>query len=394
MEGLCKRFTVGWLALSCAGLCAIAAFNILVDPSGAYLGAHLKAFEPYRYLNHDRPHKAELARRGDWEVIILGSSRPKAGFPAAYPYFQTNRTCNLSVDGARFVELSRAFDFTRARNPVRQILLGVDVFMFSGDSRWMENFAESRFNPDFDRFTYFCKQLLGRASTDESCAALLRAVKGERPPPQSQLGFFEHEIPPGTSQRALFDRVLRFMGNAYQAQKVDPAQLELFREFVRTCRDQNIDLQIAIMPVHALDLELLFEGGRWDEFESWKAGVVTVLADEGVEGKFRLWDFSGYRGPTTETIPAPGDTTSRMKYYFENSHCTPALGKYILDAMLSGTTNPPSVDGQPFGMVLTRSNLAPHLRDIRADREVYLREHPVERDWMRTVVAAPPQKSL
>ena len=118
MRTLYKQFAVSWFLLTVAGLLGLAAFNLLIDPSGAYLGLDLKSFEPFRYLNHDRPHKAEMARRGDWDVIILGSSRSKAGLPASYPFFVTNRACNLSMDGARFTELARAFDYTRARNPV------------------------------------------------------------------------------------------------------------------------------------------------------------------------------------------------------------------------------------------------------------------------------------
>ncbi len=394
MHLLCKRFVLRWFALSVTGLVGLAAFNVLIDPSGAYPNIDLKCFQPYRYLNHDRPHKAEMARRGDWEVIILGSSRSKAGLPATYPFFATNHTCNLSLDGARFVELARAFDFVRARNPVKHVILCLDLYMFSGDSRWMQDFSESRFNPNFNWFSYYCKQLLGRASTDDSWDTLRRKLKGEVPSPQSQLGFYSHNIGTGTSQWELFDRVLHFMWNAYKSQSVDPSQIELFRKLVRECRDGNIDLQIAIMPAHALDLELLYAGGRWPEMEKWKTDLVNVLAQEGVEGKFNLWDFSGYAGPPAEKVPPAGDTATRMKFYYENSHCTTVVGGYILDAMLGGPNAAKVLDGRPFGVELTRFNLTSHLEQTRQDREAYAAANAAEIQWVHRIVTEPAEKSF
>ncbi|MES1146864.1 MAG: hypothetical protein ABUL52_00565, partial [Solimonas sp.] len=313
--------------------------------------------------------------------------------PATYPLFATNHTCNLSMDGARFVELSKAFDYTLARNPVKHVILCVDVYMFSSDTRWMQDFSESRFNPNLNWFSYYSKQLLGRASTDDSWNTLRRKLKHEIPSPQSQLGFYKHDIGVGTSQRDLFDRVLHFMWNAYRSQAVDPAQMELFRHVVRVCRDRGIDLQIAIMPVHALDLELLHAGGRWPELEKWKTDLVDALAEEGVEGKFNLWDFSGYSGPPTETVPPVGDTSTRMKFYFENSHCTPLVGGYMLDAMLQPETGAHLIDGRTFGVKLTRANLKEHLTQTLAEREADARTHEAEIRWIERIVNGSGNKS-
>src|SRR3974390_142690 len=93
-----KRFVSCWLLAIAVPLMAVAAFNVLVDPSGAFLSLPLKSCEPLRYLNYDRVHKAELARRGGWEVVILGSSRAKAAFPATNSWLAAHQTCNLGLD--------------------------------------------------------------------------------------------------------------------------------------------------------------------------------------------------------------------------------------------------------------------------------------------------------
>ena len=372
-----RSFVTRWVSLTVAGLAGLAAFNILVDPAGAYPHWHVQSFEPLRYLSLDRVHKAEMAKRGDWEVIILGSSRSKAGMPATYPFFVTNRTCNLSLDGVVMPELVSAFEFARRHNPVKHVILCLDLFMFSSEARWVQDFSESRFNPDFNRFSYYCLQLLGRAAADDSWSTVKRWLRRDFPPPQSQRGFYLHDIGKNTSQRELFDRVLRIMSANHSARTMDPARLEMFREIVRDCRDQGIDLQIAIMPVHALDLELVYASGRWPQFETWKRGLVAVLADEGVEEEIQTLGFHRiFPGRPSRPFRRPGDTATRMKYYCENSHCTPLVGGYMLDAMLGG---PPV-----FGVELTRSNLDDHLAQTLKDRSHYARTNAADIAWVHT----------
>lgn len=381
METACKGFVKTTLRVTLSGLVVVMGFNVLVDPAGAFPSLHLKSFEPLRYLSHERIAKAEMARRGDWEVVILGSSRSKAGLPATHPFLSTNRTCNLSIDAARFPELVAAFDYTRQHNRLKHLLLCLDLYMFRTGSNWILDFPESRFNPRFDRFQYYCKELLGRASTDNSWATLLKKYRGYIPPPQASRGFYSHHLRPGVSQRDLFNKVLRVVGAGHARKTLDPAHLELFRHMVRVCREDGIDLQVAIMPVHALDLELLHASGRWSEFEKWKTGLVKVLAEEDAERWVGLWDFTGYAGLTAEPVPTAGDVTNRMKFYFENSHFTPTLGGILLDVVYGpGGTN-------AFGVKLTHTNIEQHLARTLEDRAQYVRANAAEIQWIERVAA-------
>lgn len=376
MQATYQRFTRLWLLVTLTGLTGVAGFNLLIDPAGAFPGWHLERFEPLRYLGLDRLHKAELARRGGWEVIILGSSRSQAGLPATHPFLAARQTCNLSLNGGKFRELTAAFDCALQRNPLQHVILCLDPFMFASGSLWMEDFLESRFNPDLSLFDYYCKRLLGRGAADEAWTTLRQQREHYQPPPQARLGFYDTHLSPGSSQRELFGRVMRVLAPGHRRQKVDPSNLEFFRHVVRECCDRKIDLQMAIMPVHALQNELLYGTGHWPDFEKWKTDLVNLLAQEGVEGKFNLWDFTGYSGLQAETIPPAEDVTSRMKYYFEGSHCTPVFGGLILDALF----------GEPgasqVGAKLDRTNLQPHLAQILADRDDYVRNHAADMEWV------------
>ncbi len=374
-----RKFVLLLLALAAAAMLGVGGFNALVDWRGAYPGLHLPTFEPLRYLDQDRVAKAEMARRGDWQTIILGSSRAKAGLPADHPFLASNLTCNLSVDAARIGELAAMFQFARRHNRLEHVLLCLDFYMFSKGPQWVLDFSDSRFNPDLNLFQYHCKALFSAGALQHNREIVRLWFEGYRPPPQKRNGFFDTSLPREESQRAVFDRSLRMMGQGYSVQVWDEATLEWVREIARGCRADGIDLQIAILPVHALDLELLYGMGRWSEFESWKRSLVKVLAEEGVAETFGLWDFTHFGGPAGEPVPPAGDTTTRMTYYFENSHFTPVLGASVLDTIYG---NP----GGGLGARLTSANIESHLAAVRAERSAYAQTNAAEVAWVRAIL--------
>jgi hypothetical protein len=70
-----------------------------------------------------------------------------------------------------------------------------------------------------------------------------------------------------------------------------------------------------------------------------------------------------------------------MKFYFENSHCTPVLGGLMLDAIFGGQ------DPNGFGIRLEQSNLKAHLARILEDRAVYARTNAADIQWVQRVMA-------
>lgn len=364
-----------WLAL--LGLGAVAAFNLLVDPIGAYRAFSLRRFSAFRQTLFTRTSRAELARRGPWDMIVLGTSRPKAGLPALHPAFATNRVCNLAIDGGRMSEAVAILEFARAHQPLRRVALFLDFVMFSSTNLYRHDFAQSRFNPRLARFEYHCRNLVGADMTAHSWQFLVKSLHHFQPPPGETNGFYVHAIRARTSQRDLFERVLASHAAAYAAMRAAPVQMDQLRHVLRVCREANIDLVLAINPVHALDLELLRAGGNWGRFEQWKREIVALTASE--NPAVPLWDFSGYDRFTTEAVP-PRGSPERMKFYFENSHYTPVLGGLMLDRIFCGAAT-------EFGSILSRENIEPHLRRIRQDRERYAHSHAAEVEWVQAIAA-------
>jgi hypothetical protein len=296
--------------------------------------------------------------------------------PADHPLFATNRACNLAVDAARMSEAAAMFDYTHRHNPLRRVLLCLDFAMFRGSTFYRFDFDDSRFNPRLSLFEYHCKNLLGADAISHSFEVAFDLVQKHFPPEGSRNGFYVRALRPDISQRVLFDKSLRSLAFGYASQQVATNEMQGLRDVLVAARENHIDLVLAINPVHALDLELLVAGENWPRFEQWKRDVVAMIAHE--SPKAVLWDFTGYWEPTVEAVPAPGDTTTRMKFYFENSHYTPTMGALILDRMFFHATN-------NFGAIITIANIEEHLRLIREQREMYARAHADDEQWVQRI---------
>jgi hypothetical protein len=371
-----RRYCKAILLLTLCGAVLVALFNLLVDPLNSYPKFHLKAFDGLRGRQTGRIARAELARRGEWEMAIFGTSRPKAGMPADHPAFATNRVCNIAVDAARMSEVAKMFDYTRRHNALRRVLLCLDFAMFRASTFYRFDFDDSRFNPNLSLFEFHCKNLLGADAFSRSFGLTTDLIQKDFPPEGSRDGFHVRSLRPGTSQRVLFDKSLRALAYGYASQKIATNEMQGLHDVLAACHEHHIRLTLAINPVHGLDLELLVAGDNWSRFEQWKRDVVAMVAREDPEAV--LWDFTGYWKPTAEEVPAPGDTTTRMKFYFENSHYTPAMGAFILDRMFLGATN-------DFGVILTTTNLEAHLGKIRSQREQWANSHGIDVQWVQRI---------
>jgi hypothetical protein len=310
-------------------------------------------------------------------MAIFGTSRPKIGMPSGHPLFATNRTCDLAVDAARMSEVAVMFEYTRARNPLRRVLLCLDYAMFRGTTLFQFDLPQSRFNPDLSLLEYHCKNLIGSGATDQSFSFTLDSLKGNLPPPEQRNGFAVR-VPKGDiSQRALFAKTLRSLANGYAMQEVSTNEMQALRDVLISAHEHGIELTLAINPVHALDLELMVAPRTWPRFEQWKRDVVKIVADVAATNVV-LWDFTGYWAPTMEPVPPATDKTTRMKFYYENSHYTPVMGGLMLDRMFLGATN-------EFGAKISTAKIEQHLQMLRERREVFSQQFREDVEWVARI---------
>ena len=373
-----RFFAVGTVA----GLAAVATINLLVDPLGAYPLFSLKAIEPYRPQLLSHPAKAEMLLRSDCEVLLLGTSRVQVGLPVKHPAYGTTSVCNMGLAGTTLTEISGVLQFALRHDRPKRVLLGVDFILFSDVRGLSANFENSRFNPELAPVDYHFKNVLGSQMLEDSWMLLFQWLRGV-PQPTADRGFLSKSVRPGISQRESFARGIRkFLTEPeiYGAYRYSEQRLDVFRQMVRRCRKERVDLIVFIPPVHALELETVRVAGLWPVFEQWKGDLARILAEEGMAQSAPLWDFTGFTGPVAEAVPPPGNTTARMHWYLENSHFTAALGEIVLNRLLSDSAA--SSRELDFGKRLTTHNLAAHLAQLQRERETYATAQPAEIAWV------------
>jgi hypothetical protein len=371
-----------------AGVTVLAAFNLLVDPWGAYRFAALRALQPYRSGIASREAKAELAAHGTFDTLVIGSSRMRMGMPTSHPAYGSTNVCNLGLAGTMLDETSGALDYALRKNPVKRVIFGADFHMFSASRSVDPTYEVSRFNPRLDISEYHGRNLLGERALNESWSLFKDWVR-RRPPLIGDRGFVPKYLPERASQREAFAKRVRASLVTLGAEGSfvrSTNRLETFRQMIRRCRRNGIELIIFIPPIHALQLEAVRATGKWENYEQWKRDLVQILAEEGVTDSVPLWDFQGFSGALTETVPPEGDRATRMKYYMEASHFTPALGGLVLERVLRSTNS--SAEAREFGVKLSPANLEEHLVKTRADRDAYATRHSDEIAWVNAIAAA------
>lgn len=143
----------------------------------------------------------------------------------------------------------------------------------------------------------------------------------------------------------------------------DPYRTRNFRalrEILQTAEAKKLDLTLIIYPYHAWVMDLIRSTGIWGSFEAWKRALVRVVAEQDPVHRVRLVDFSGYNIYTKEAVPAVGDFTTELRWYWEPGHFRPALGDRIIDRLYDGRN-----DG--FGRDLSATTLDDVIAAIRQE---------------------------
>lgn len=156
--------------------------------------------------------------------------------------------------------------------------------------------------------------------------------------------------------------------------------MDELRKLLALSYQENISTHLFIGPSHARQWETIAASGLWSQFEDWKRKLVRINEEEATKAHkvpLPLWDFSGYNSITSEEVPATGDTQTRMRYYFESSHYTPAAGNLVLERIFDAHIASEIVPSD-FGVRLSALNLEQHLVRLRNEREQYRQRHPAD----------------
>lgn len=366
--------------------------NLVVDPLGLFRmptwrGFNAEKTQYQKYLRMAKPHAVRMLKPGG---LILGTSRAENVDPG-HPGWRAGAqpVYNMAIQSSRIHEVLRNLQHAQAQQQLTQVVLFLDDFMFDPRTPSEKGFEEERLDREptprinmawlddlimallsYDALA----ESITTVSSQGQKVSVLYLANGAHDPTR-----FQSAVDQKGGHRQLFLEQVRPAGREFTGD--DSAPYEAFRAVLAFCRKNNIDLRLAINPMHAHMLELYWLNGTWEKLENWKRRLVRILDQEAADSHavepFPLWDFADYNRITTEPVPPLGDTATRMRWYWESSHYKNAAGQLMLDRILGGHSAPQD-HHQGFGTAIRLNNIEPHLQSIRAQHAEYSSSHQAD----------------
>ncbi|MBD2294028.1 hypothetical protein H6G06_11125 [Anabaena sphaerica FACHB-251] len=350
----------------------VVSFNALIDPYGIYkspIFVGINHVKPQKKFN-DRLVKAIEIIHTKPFTIFLGSSRTKQGLdPNHLALSNFKPVYNIGLDGSNPYELLRYLQHTIKNQPhLKQVILGVDFFMFNESLGNQPGFDENRLEKTYIIPNDIINSLFSLDVLQINRETILASLQNNHPAETSEengyVPNYKYEKKPITFRFRHFINSYFVLHYQY---KFSDKYFDYFRQIINLCQERNIKLIVFISPSHATQWEAIRVTGQWPTFESWKEKIVQLSP---------VWDFSGYNSITTEAI------NDMMVNYVDNSHYTTRVGNLLINRIFGYKENELPAD---FGILVNKDNIEYHLAKIRADREEWLKKHKDEFDLVQSL---------
>ena len=381
-------------------LAAVAAINLLVDPYDLFRTVDADGFNRIKSQASQRTllFKQANVERMRPNTLILGNSRAEVGFDpesrawpdAARPVF------NLAIPGSGPMQALAEFRRVEAFGDPKLLLVGVDFVDFRTDSSKRSNPVPRPASPD-SVWKAARDRLSALLTTDAliDSLATIRAQHDSNSPRLTTAGFN-----PMRDYVAIADRegyysmfrqrnqenarnYARGFKSVYQADGRPAPEFDAIAQLLSNTHKRNVAVRLIIYPYHAQTLVLFHQAGLWDGFEDWKRELVKIVQSAPAGTDVELWDFSGFAPYADERVPAPEDTASKLRWYWEAGHFKSALGDLALARIFDKRA-----DDSPWGRRLSPRTIDTQLAELRTARDDYERAHPAEVADLAKLVSA------
>ena len=371
--------------------------SALVDPYLLFNMPRIRGFNAKKpsVEHQERLMKAYEVLRASPNAVILGTSRVAIGLDAAHPSWpaRARPVYNLGLAGADPYVSYRYLQHVLAHRDLAIVVLGLDFEYFLSRKKpdvpmdfeaSLSVDRDGRANPG-RRWQWLrdaAESALSLEALGDSLATVAASTRGDTldlsPSGNlSEAGFRREtaELGPAPlfAQRNLHN-IRTYRGRTFSpngAGQPDAPTLTDLRAIVELCRSRGIQLELFAQPMHADLLETLDLLGVWPAYEAWKRELIAMSRGESRSDapKARIWDFGGYDQFSTESLPPGSDRRAHLRWFWEPSHYSKALGDIILSRILGGPDT-------GYGVVLTADTVEGRLSSIRKSRESYRESHP------------------
>ncbi|MEM6404175.1 MAG: hypothetical protein AAF757_28785 [Cyanobacteria bacterium P01_D01_bin.116] len=381
---LTQSYIKNYIITFFGGLFLVASFNFVVDPRKMFAVVNIKGFnseKPFILNSGLRKLKSVEIEKGNFDTVLLGTSRVQYGLSPLHPIFGSSKAYNAGLAGTSIYEIFKAFKFANKQSNLKKVVLGLDAISFHSKKGAGGDYHQSKFSQSFNQLNFISSEIFSKDKILESFETITFNLKNKRDEYISS-GFIKRNDSPESIRRELFINTIKeflVREDLYPGLYDSPQRLELLKEIFNRRKDET-KLYLFISPIHAYQLEGMKSINRFSLFEQWKRDLVQIIAEDAIANPNKqpivLWDFSGYNSITTEKIP-PAGSKKEMKWYWESSHYKKEVGDMVLDVMFNypeKSQNTPS----DFGVIINSNNIESHLERIRKQQALYKQNFPQE----------------
>ena len=370
-----KKWIKIFLIFSITPVLFLAGFNWLVDPYSVFQNSNIGKYRTNEITSHLRLFKAIAIRHQSADILLFGDSQIEHGINSDILSKETNMTVfNASFSSMTIYEFRKYLEVAIKTNKPKVVVAGLQMY----------DFTSKKYNDDYkDEYLsnkFYTNKIIFSLDTTKSSSHTLKSYFSKKPLDRLSNGLWIDDSKESYHKRFIANEKHYIYDNAPLLHKFNyddnTSTFIEYKKILELCHENNIKLILFISPSHARQWEATAVGNGWKTFEEWKRKLVFIneqVAKEQRVKPFDIWDFSGYYLLTTEEIPTKSNV--KMKYYYESSHYTPALGNIVLDRMFDGNYS----GGQnypDFGVKITSQNIEAHLSDLRIQRAKYKATHP------------------
>jgi|GEM_PF-3930964 len=399
-----KTFNRCFVSLFLITILGMAAFNYSVNAFGVFSMPSIKGYNDVRFVENTRIYKTFLIKNQKIDGLLLGSSRIEESMrplPAAWPKMQTY---NMAMPGASIHEIQRNLQHANAITPLKQVLIGLDFFMFSAFMESASDFSESYFavdetdkkKSDLYVLRTYTNILLSSDALTKSKNTIRDSKKSITPSHEDNgmTSIVAHTaaVKNNADLYKVFDSFEKsyFRKNGFWLNgpnatfttegKNGHSTYDDYRALLDTVYRNNIPASFVIPPLHEYMLFGLDGIGLWPAYLQWKQKI-TALNEE-VAAQYQqtprpLWDFAVVNAMTREWLPEdPRLTTPKngMHWFWDPAHVKPSFGDEMQQRVFV-------TQQQDIGTMLTQQNIAQHLQQQTAalaqaqQEDAAVREH-------------------
>ena len=382
------RYLRVFSAVIAGGLLLAALLNLVVDPYASFHWNDIRGFNDQKHLKRGggRVNKSLILSRYDFDTLFFGTSRAELGLNPNSPVLGGMKAFNAAQAGTSMTEIRLEALFAADHQKPGTVIIDLDFLTFTptDDLSSAADFGQSPFAGRSLIPIMLERLVSGPALAD--CVTVMRNSIKHKPDPFTKFGYYDRTaVTYSTTRREAFSAVMEeFLTTrkGYRYFDYRPERVGLLADVIRRFHAQGTTVLLFISPLHARQLEAMWQVGLFPAFEQWKrdlTGTVAAIRAEGPEGApIRLWDFSGYSSITTEPVAEP------MRWYWESSHYTTEAGDLVLARLLDRRDRVPALPDD-FGQELLPATVEAVLAVIRDGHAAYGRDFPAEVEDVRAM---------